>query len=437
MQDERRILSGTEENPITVAETRWNADGSRVESFQDYRTGEAHFTVYNAQGEMVESAHGYFTVPEKPEPTEQPVSTQKWERILQPPAEDSLDWKPERRDEAQKQVSLEPERWDREQGQWSREQKETAREWQLTEFSRPPAVAAVVFCGFYLPLSLLGSTMELPLLKMQAPELFAPALLSLILGLIRSAAVLVLLTRLRKDRIAGVCLGVRAATGLASMVFGFDLLSVLDAALSVVMAVDCFVDIRLSAKVKTLLYGWGKAALCLVTVGQLMFTYYHCFQDFAFHPQVVIWSYLTTVAENLPGILLGFALAGAKRVSRDEDSPEARGYIGMGVHVLMSLFSLGVWNAVWVYRTTQTLNRLPQTRSQLPLENMLLYLFIPFYSLVWYFRQGKRAEEYAGAAGLPRDSSFGTVCLTVGIFLPCLSVILIQNKINQAARAAA
>ena len=71
MKNERRILSGTEENPITVAETRWKDDGSRVESFQDYRTGAAHFAVYNAQGELVESVHGHFDTPKKPEPSEQ------------------------------------------------------------------------------------------------------------------------------------------------------------------------------------------------------------------------------------------------------------------------------------------------------------------------------------------------------------------------------
>ena len=103
MKDERSILSGTEENPITVAETKWHDDGSRVESFVNYRTGAAHFAVYDARGEMVQSVHGCFEdigEPEEdeetllavePEQAKRPEYPKKRGQMLCPPAEDSLD----------------------------------------------------------------------------------------------------------------------------------------------------------------------------------------------------------------------------------------------------------------------------------------------------------------------------------------------------------
>ena len=45
----------------------------------------------------------------------------------------------------------------------------------------------------------------------------------------------------------------------------------------------------------------------------------------------------------------------------------------------------------------------------------------------------KRVNERAVSMGLPGDNSFGTVCLLCGIFLPVVSLILIQNKVNRLA----
>ena len=41
----------------------------------------------------------------------------------------------------------------------------------------------------------------------------------------------------------------------------------------------------------------------------------------------------------------------------------------------------------------------------------------------------------AVSMGLPGDDSLGTVCLLCGIFLPLVSMILIQDKVNRAAEA--
>lgn len=45
----------------------------------------------------------------------------------------------------------------------------------------------------------------------------------------------------------------------------------------------------------------------------------------------------------------------------------------------------------------------------------------------------KRVNERAVSAGLPGDNSFATICLLCGIFLPVVSLILIQNKVNRLA----
>ena len=49
------------------------------------------------------------------------------------------------------------------------------------------------------------------------------------------------------------------------------------------------------------------------------------------------------------------------------------------------------------------------------------------------YNYAKRVNERAVSMGLPGDNFFATICLLCGIFLPVVSLILIQNKVNRLA----
>lgn len=66
MDIEKRILEGTEENPVVVSQTQWKPDGSRVEDLMNYRTGQKHTVVYDPQGKVLKSTYDCFT-PQPPD----------------------------------------------------------------------------------------------------------------------------------------------------------------------------------------------------------------------------------------------------------------------------------------------------------------------------------------------------------------------------------
>lgn len=423
MKTERRILSGTEENPITVAETRWEDDGSRVESFHNYRTGEAHFPVYNAQGEMVHSVYGHFDTPKRPEPSAQTQS--EWQ-LDQPglPRQDAQ--------EPTQPAAQEPQQHSQIPTQPITPARLPEKKVPM-EFSRPLAAAAAALLSLILPISIMSDVLQiLNFMRYDVTDflLLLSYLLSALPSLFLSAVLLVALVRFRKDWLLGTYFALSSLLGMVYLVSQFKFLSdypiswiigFLGTVLNAVMAADCFRELRMSAGVKRLLFGGGKILLILASVISSAFSY----GSLSFNSGLV--SGVLTIISNLPVILLSFALAGAKPMG----SRERRGYVSMGVHVVLGLFSPGAWNAVWVYRTSRLLRRHAGELS--PVAELLLYLFVPFYSIAWYYNYAKRVNERAVSMGLPRDDSLPTICLVCGIFLPVVPLILIQNKVNQLA----
>ena len=412
MQNERRILSGTEENPIIVAETRWKEDGSREESVWDYSTGAAHIAVYNARGEMVQSVQGRFDPSTKAKqakpgrmPDEPPVSAQE---VREPARQDS-------------QIPIQPTASAR-----------LPEKKAPLEINRPLGTTAAVLLSLVIFVSfMMGSFLQIRnSIRFGDTDSALEYLLSELPFLCLNALLLVALVRFRKDWLMGTYFALSALQGTVSLVTQFPLLSdypiywiisFLGTALNAVMAADCFLELRMPVGVKRLLFGGGKTLLALASTVNTIF----------FYPSLSIDSVLIfcipTFIGAIPGILLGFALAGAKPMG----DRERRGYVSMGVHVVLALFVSRIWSLVWVYRTSRLLRRDAGELS--PVAELLLFLFIPFYSIAWYYNYAKRVNERAVSAGLPGDNSFGTVCLLCGIFLPVVSLILIQNKVNRLA----
>ena len=82
-------------------------------------------------------------------------------------------------------------------------------------------------------------------------------------------------------------------------------------------------------------------------------------------------------------------------------------YFGMFGHVMLLLFTLGIWYLIWIYRTTKYLNA---DESEEP-------------------RSAQRADRLCLDAGMTSDIT--TACLILAIFIPIVPPILIQDKINK------
>lgn len=109
------------------------------------------------------------------------------------------------------------------------------------------------------------------------------------------------------------------------------------------------------------------------------------------------------------------------------------GYINIGVHIVLYLFTFGIWNLIWVCRTTAYLNRTPNSEQYNPLSKLLLFMFVPFYSIYWYYRHGQRADALSRSQNI-NSSDISTLCLVMAIFIPIVACIILQDRINNISR---
>lgn len=113
------------------------------------------------------------------------------------------------------------------------------------------------------------------------------------------------------------------------------------------------------------------------------------------------------------------------------DIPNA--FCSVGTHVLLLLFTFGVWLLIWIYRTTAFLNCDTEEEPRDPTKKLLLCMFIPFYHIYWTYKSAQRIDRLAKKSGV--DSDISTLCLVMAIFLPIVAHILMQDKINSIVTA--
>lgn len=142
--------------------------------------------------------------------------------------------------------------------------------------------------------------------------------------------------------------------------------------------------------------------------------------------------------------LIGFAFHQKKTKKKKEtseahsnntttDDAEVDGYCSLGKHVLLLLFTFGIWLYIWIYRTTKLLNCVKGEEERNPTKKLLLCMFIPFYFIYWTYKSAQRVDIMAKNAGV--DSDLSTLCLILAIFVGIIPPILMQDKINSVVKA--
>lgn len=156
----------------------------------------------------------------------------------------------------------------------------------------------------------------------------------------------------------------------------------------------------------------------------------YCF--FLVTPYVVVGS-ITAAAQGL----LCFGLSHSTEfVSGPQLSQSDRsGYMNLGMHAVLWLFSAGIWQYVWIYKTTKHLNNCQGEKDRNPVTKLLLCMFVPFYYLYWICKSAQRIQKKSAEKGVYCESS--GLYLLLGFFVNVAAVILMQNRVNKLATATA
>lgn len=102
-------------------------------------------------------------------------------------------------------------------------------------------------------------------------------------------------------------------------------------------------------------------------------------------------------------------------------------YVDMLKHVLLLLFTFGIYHCIWIYKTTEYTNQIKPSEERNTTVNLLLCLFVPFYIIFWYYKTAEIIYDCIDNS----DSNFKTMVLIFSIFAPIVSAILVQDKINK------
>ncbi len=101
----------------------------------------------------------------------------------------------------------------------------------------------------------------------------------------------------------------------------------------------------------------------------------------------------------------------------------------IGVSILLSIITLGIYKIYWIYLLVKNIKSIQKNNSNCTRE-MLCIVFVPFYSLYWWYTKGKIVKDkfvdhkYSAAGN-------EIVYLILGIF--CLSIVsmsIMQNDFN-------
>ncbi len=108
-------------------------------------------------------------------------------------------------------------------------------------------------------------------------------------------------------------------------------------------------------------------------------------------------------------------------------------YCDLIKHVLLLLFTFGVWYFIWIYRMTGYTNTVRDEEERNPTNKLLLCLFVPFYGIYWTYKTAQRVDKIAAEKNVASD--LATLCLVLDIFVPIIPPILLQDKINKIITA--
>ena len=152
-----------------------------------------------------------------------------------------------------------------------------------------------------------------------------------------------------------------------------------------------------------------------------------------------LWAFSSVAPERVVASVGSAAPAGAAapvgdtRTAGGAAPVGGEGFYSLTTHILLLLLTCGIWYYIWIYRTTEYLNRTPGEAPRSTTTELLLCMFVPFYLIFWVYKSAQRIDKLAAANGVQSDIS--TLCLILAIFIGIVPPIIMQDKINAIAGA--
>lgn len=109
------------------------------------------------------------------------------------------------------------------------------------------------------------------------------------------------------------------------------------------------------------------------------------------------------------------------------------GYCDMTKHILLLVFIGWIWQYIWIYRTTDYLNKTPNEEKRAPATKLLLCMFVPFYYIYWIYQSARRIEILAKEKNI--DSDIVTLSVVLSLFVGIVPPIIMQSKLNQICKS--
>lgn len=100
-------------------------------------------------------------------------------------------------------------------------------------------------------------------------------------------------------------------------------------------------------------------------------------------------------------------------------------------HVLLLIFTLGIYWLYWIYKTTEYTNIIKPNEDRSAAAQLLLCMLIPFYSIYWVYKTTEIIDETAKNIGVASDLT--VLCTILAIFIQFVPPIIMQDKINKIA----
>ena len=154
-----------------------------------------------------------------------------------------------------------------------------------------------------------------------------------------------------------------------------------------------------------------------------------------------IYSSFSTVIGQIPYLIIHIGSAylmylrvNPKPTYEVPETEHSEMYVGIVGHILLTIFTLGIYDCIWVYRTTENLNKSGVNEAQSGAKKLLLCIFIPFYRIYWFYAQAKRLENLMRAKAM-HTADFAVVTLILAIFIPVVAAsAFLQVKINEYSK---
>lgn len=272
-----------------------------------------------------------------------------------------------------------------------------------------------------------------------------------VVGMVVDVALCVVLFKKKQDNMLVIVLGCSALLGFISLIGTFTLVTLLSFAVDVLLVVYALAFCEQTlvkadfSKIKELAskFFYLPAAITLVLVVIDTYTGIIEFREsFWYHRYWDLIDYLTYLPFIVPVIqkLLYIAIIltltmwlkapyAQQEATASTDEEYGDAYCSLGKHIVLCLFTFGIWYLIWIYRTTKYLNKAPNSQQYNPTNKLLLCMFVPFYQIYWFYKHGQRIDNLSRQKNL-NNADMATLCLILGIFIPIVACFLMQDRIN-------